>query len=93
MGIVFGLLLRGQKTRLGRGKLVEDLLRKPLVLPQLIGPDVGHPLHGRVGDHLGVRFKQLDAEQTVVIGRLVFGCDAQPPVIGVKSHRFISDGC
>ncbi len=86
LGIVGRLLFRLQQAQLGRSHLVEQLLRQGTVRAGLEGAQMGHLPICRALDHVGVGLEPLDAQQAVVVGRLILGRNAQPLVIRVQGR-------
>ncbi len=85
--VVFRLPLRIEQAHAGGRQLVEDKLRDLRVGPRLKSPHVEHLPVGRIGDHIRIRFEQADAQQPVMVGRLLVGRDAKPFPIRIKpSH-------
>ena len=76
-----------QQTNLRRGDLVEQSLRKGRVFASLQTAQMGHPLIGRMLDHVRIVFEQLDAEQPIMIRRQILGRDAQPFSIRIEVAR------
>lgn len=60
-----------QQANPGDGNLVKELLRKFRVLARLERSHMRHSLVCGMGNHIGIGFKQLNAQQSVMIGRLV----------------------
>ena len=82
--VVECLLRRAQQANPGCGNLVEDLLRELCVLARLKRANKRHLLIGRSGDHVRVGFEQIDAQQPVMMWRLVLRRYAQPFVVRIE---------
>ena len=68
----------------------QEILRELDVFSDLDRLQERHPLVGGVRDDRRAAFKQGDAQELVMIGRLFVRRDAQPLVIGIKSgHSLI----
>lgn len=73
------------------GQLVENLLRQRRVFAGLKRADVHHLPVGGVGNHVGVRLEQANAQQAVMMGRLLLSTNTQPFSIRIEAcHRAIS---
>ena len=69
----------------GRGQLAEKFFGKRRALAGLERLDVGHPLVGRVDNHVRVGLEQRDAQQAIMVGRLLRKRNAQPLVIRIEA--------
>ena len=84
LAVVRGLLVPVQEANPGPGDFVEQLDRLGGVLANLEGPQVGHPLVGRVVDGVGVVGEKRDSQQPVVDGRLLLRRNPEPGEVGIK---------
>ena len=48
---------------------------------------MGHPLLGGVADHFRIGLEQVDPQEPVMVGRLVFRRDTEPAMIRIKHAR------
>lgn len=83
-GIILGLGHRIEQTNACCGNRVEKHLRQ---MPEGAGGqcfDVSHPRIGRMRDHVGIRLKAFQAQESIVVRGLVFGRNSQPFVIGIE---------
>ena len=62
-------------------------------LAGLKGAQKRQPLIESVGDYLLIAFQRAQAQQPIVIGRLLLGWDAEPDVIGVEMVGHVSREC
>jgi hypothetical protein len=84
LSVVCRLSRRIEQRYSRRRYLVEELLRFLTALACLKRPQVQHRPIGSVGDHVRVRFIHGNAEQPIVIRRLLVGRNAEPGVVGIK---------
>jgi hypothetical protein len=76
--------LRREQAELGGAQFVEKALRKGGVLASLKGANVRHSLIGGAFDDVGIGLEELDAQQPIMVGRLVLGRNAQPLVVRIE---------
>jgi hypothetical protein len=82
--VVGRLLIRSQEADPCGRDFVQQALRVGGVFARLKRPQMAHPLAGGVLDDRGVRFQRRDAEQSIVIGRLLIWWNAEPLVIRIE---------
>jgi len=89
--VVLRFLVRIEQACLGGGQFVENLLRQRRVLAQLVAPHMGHLPLGCVPDDFGIVLQRIEAQEPVVVWRLMFRWNAKPPVIRIELLRHGAD--
>ncbi len=82
--VVGRLLFLIEQAHARASHLVEQALRVGRVRPGLERAQVAHALVRGMGDHVRIGFEQLDAQEPIVVGRLLIGRNAQPDVIWIE---------
>ena len=90
--VVGGFLLRHQETDFRRGYLIQEPCRQRDMWPELIAPQMGRlPRNSRLDD-FAIVFKRSDAQQAIVMRRLLFRWNPQPLVIRIDARRLSRGG-
>ena len=91
LGVIARLLLRVLQAKHGHGNFTQQSLAHLVIRPALVRAYEQRLPIGRILNHLGIRFKKDDPQQSVVIGRLFMGGNPQPAKIWIKwRHAILS---
>ena len=83
-GVVRHLGLGVEQAVPGSCKLVENPLANLSLRDRQQGIDMGHSSCGGLGDHRRIRLKEVDAQEPVVVRRLLTRRNVEPSCVGVE---------
>ena len=87
--VVGGLCGLFEQTQPGNGQFIQDLGRIGSVLARLVLPHEAHLFVGSPFDHVQIVLVQLNAQQSVMIWRLVLGQNSQPFAVWIKHEHTV----